>query len=513
MRNIKRTLSIFVAAVMMLSLQIPAFAAVEDTGFSDVAADAWYAEAVMYCREHGWMNGTTTTTFAPEDSLTRAMLVTILYRSAGSPSVTGNDSFTDTVEGAYYADAVVWASQQELIAGYGDGQFGTNDPVTRQQMAVILWRYAGSPETAEAASFSDAASAASYAVPALAWASANGIVRPVSGNTFAPSQEATRAQAASALMNYSQSQTANQPSAPADSSRTLVAYFSRTGENYGVGVIEKGNTEIVAEMIAEQTGADLFHIETVTPYPDDYDECTAVAQRERQENARPELTATVENMDSYDTVFLGYPIWYGDMPMAVYTFLESYDWSGKTIIPFSTHAGSGLGGTESRIASACPNAELLSGFTISGQTAQNDREAANRAVSEWLDTIEVPGESGTTAITMTVGDTVITAELSDSQTTRDFLALLPRTVTLSRYGDREYYGNPGGTLSTEGEAIPDFENGDVTFYPPSGNLAIFFGNEDTSNQANLIRMGKITSDLSVFENFPQSIEMQIAVAE
>ncbi len=509
MRNLKRILSVFLAFATILSLNIPAFAAVEDTGFSDVAADDWYAEAVMYCREHGWMNGTTTTTFAPEDSLTRAMLVTILYRSAGSTTVTGNDSFTDTVEGAYYADAVVWASQQELIAGYGDGRFGTNDPVTRQQMTVIIWRCAGSPEVTEAAAFSDAATAAAYAVPAVAWASSSGIILPVSGDIFAPTQNATRAQAASALMNYSQSQ----PSAPTDSSRTLVAYFSRAGENYGVGVIEKGNTEIVAEIIAEQAGGDLFEIETVTPYPDDYDECTAVARREQQENARPELTATVENMDAYDTVYLGYPIWYGDMPMAVYTFLESYDWNGKTIIPFSTHAGSGLGSSEAHIASACSDAQIRDGFTISGTTAQNDRDAARRAVREWLGTPEASSsESGTTAITMTVGDTVITAELSDSQTTRDFLALLPRTVTLSRYGDREYYGNPGGTLSTEGEAIPDFENGDVTFYPPSGNLAIFFGNENTSNQANLIRMGKITSELSVFENFPQTIEMQISVA-
>ena len=93
-------------------------------------------------------------------------------------------------------------------------------------------------------------------------------------------------------------------------------------------------------------------------------------------------------MDAYDTVYLGYPIWYGDMPMAVYTFLESYDWNGKTIIPFSTHAGSGLAGTESRIASACSGAELRDGFTISGQTAQNDRDTTRRSVLEWLDSIE-----------------------------------------------------------------------------------------------------------------------------
>lgn len=388
MKNIKHILGLLMAFAMVLSLHIPALAAVDDTGFSDVAADAWYAEAVMYCREHGLMNGTTDTTFEPEASLTRAMLVTILYRSAGSPAVTGEDSFTDTVEGAYYEDAVVWASQQDLIGGYGDGRFGTNEPITRQQMTAIFWRYAGSPEPTAEATFSDAASAAAYAASAVAWASANGVVCPVSGDVFAPEQNATRAQAASALMNYAQltSSDQNQPFTPTDSGRVLIAYFSRASENYGVGVIEKGNTEIVAEMIAEQTGGDIFHIETVTPYPEDYDECTTVARREQDENARPELASSVENMDDYDTIYLGYPIWWGDMPMAVYTFLESHDWSGKTIIPFSTHAGSGLSGTEARIVSACPGAKLRSGFTIAGQTAQNDREATRQAVLEWLET-------------------------------------------------------------------------------------------------------------------------------
>ena len=125
----------------------------------------------------------------------------------------------------------------------------------------------------------------------------------------------------------------------------LIAYFSHTGENYNVGVIEKGNTHIVADMIAEETGGDLFEIATVNPYPDTYEECTEVAMQEQRENARPELTAQVENMEQYDTVYLGYPIWWGELPMAVYTFLESYDFSGKTIVPFCTHEGSGLAGT------------------------------------------------------------------------------------------------------------------------------------------------------------------------
>ena len=144
----------------------------------------------------------------------------------------------------------------------------TNDPITRQDMTVIFWRYAGRPETTETSAFGDADTAAPYAASALAWANVSGVVLPVSGDTFAPGQEAIRAQAASALMNFALSQD-SAPAAPveptestdtADNSRILVAYFSRTGENYGVGVIAKGNTEIVAEMIAKQTGGELFHI-------------------------------------------------------------------------------------------------------------------------------------------------------------------------------------------------------------------------------------------------------------
>ena len=168
-------------------------------------------------------------------------------------------------------------------------------------------------------------------------------------------------------------------------SKALVAYFSRAGENYGVGVVEKGNTEIIAGMIADDVGADTFRIQTVTAYPESYDECTAVAKQERDQGARPELAAAVANMDDYDVIYLGYPIWYGDMPMAIYTFLESYDFTGKTIYPFCTHAGSGLADTVSSIQAACSGAAVLEGLAIAGTTAQNDRDAAEELMDIWLD--------------------------------------------------------------------------------------------------------------------------------
>lgn len=166
--------------------------------------------------------------------------------------------------------------------------------------------------------------------------------------------------------------------------KILVAYFSRTGEEYAIGNITKGNTAIVAEYIAQKTGADTFEVKPATPYPDEYEACTEIAKQELESNARPAFAANVDNLAQYDTIFLGYPIWWGALPRVMMTFLEANDFSGKTIIPFCTHGGSGLAGTEREIADACPNAKVLSGLAIVGKTAQNDFPAAQKDVDAWL---------------------------------------------------------------------------------------------------------------------------------
>ena len=188
--------------MMALSLTVTASAAVSDTGFSDVDSSAWYAEAVVYCQEHQLMAGTGNDRFAPESNLTRAQLATVLYRIEGNPAVTGTDAFTDTLDGAWYSDAVLWASQQELVSGYGGGRFGPDDPVSREQMTTILWRYAGSPNADGANSFTDQDTIAAYARAAVDWSSSNSIIRPMSDGTFSPKSNATRAQVADALMNF-----------------------------------------------------------------------------------------------------------------------------------------------------------------------------------------------------------------------------------------------------------------------------------------------------------------------
>ena len=166
--------------------------------------------------------------------------------------------------------------------------------------------------------------------------------------------------------------------------KSLVVYYSRTGENYAVGNIAEGNTAIVAKMIAERTGADFFEIGTVKEYAADYMECTEEAKRELREDARPEITGAVEDFGQYGTVYVGYPIWWGVPPMAVFTFIEKHDWAGKTVHPFATHEGSGLGSSVRALRKAMPGAVVEDGLAIQGQTAQNDRKAAARAVDRWL---------------------------------------------------------------------------------------------------------------------------------
>lgn len=168
----------------------------------------------------------------------------------------------------------------------------------------------------------------------------------------------------------------------------LVAYFSRKGQNYVNGKIVNlsiGNTEVVANMIQKITGSGIFQIESVKTYPADYTEATEVAKAELNANARPELTTHVENMDSCDVIFLGYPIWWGTFPAPVRTFLSEYDFSGKTIVPFCTHEGSGLGHSEQNIKKLCPKAKVLNGIAIHGA----DAGSANTKISEWLKKINI----------------------------------------------------------------------------------------------------------------------------
>ena len=157
----------------------------------------------------------------------------------------------------------------------------------------------------------------------------------------------------------------------------LIAFYSRAGENYFGGAyrrISVGNTEKAAEMLAGLTGGELYKIEQAQPYSEDYRACVAEAKADWQKNARPELLHLPANLDAYDEIYLGYPNYCGTMPMAVYSFLEHYDLTGKTIHPFCTHEGSGMSGTEGKIAQTCPGATVCKGLAIHGAHIEDSRK-------------------------------------------------------------------------------------------------------------------------------------------
>ncbi|MEN6319389.1 MAG: flavodoxin [Syntrophaceae bacterium] len=156
---------------------------------------------------------------------------------------------------------------------------------------------------------------------------------------------------------------------PSGTKKILVAYFSHSG-----------NTREIANQIHKSVGSDIFEIQAVKPYPSDYDAVVEQAKQELESGYKPELKTKIENIKSYDLVFIGYPNWWGTFPAPVRTFLSEYDFSGKTIVPFCTHGGSGLGGSVADISKLCPKSTILDGIAVWGRNAKT----AQNEISEWL---------------------------------------------------------------------------------------------------------------------------------
>lgn len=168
-----------------------------------------------------------------------------------------------------------------------------------------------------------------------------------------------------------------------DRVKKLVIYYSRTGENYVNGTIKvlaKGNTEVAAEMIQKLTGADLFKIEQLQPYSDNYNECIEEAKRDQRNAARPELKKMLQDVGEYDVIYIGYPNYWSTMPMAVFTLLDSVDFTGKTIKPFCTHEGSGMGSSERDLKKYAKGAMVEKGLAIHGASVTK----AEEMIKAWI---------------------------------------------------------------------------------------------------------------------------------
>ena len=179
-----------------------------------------------------------------------------------------------------------------------------------------------------------------------------------------------------------------------DESKALIIYFSRAGENYSVGTVDKGNTELIVDYLTEVTKIKSFKIVPETEYPINYDETVEIAKKEKNSNTRPKIKNPLSSISEYDVILLGYPIWHGNLPNIVMTQLESLDFEGKTIYPFNTHEGSGVGFSINDIKKSAPKADVKEGFPLKGQYARKDD--SKKDINEWLKdklNITVPNKS------------------------------------------------------------------------------------------------------------------------
>lgn len=310
--------------------------------------------------------------------------------------------------------------------------------------------------------------------------------------------------------------------------KTLIAYFSLWGnvdDPEGIDATTSasivisnsrfGTTEYVARMIREEAGGDLYLIETVKPYPADFQ---AVINQNHEETANgilPELKGSSLELSGYDTVFLGYPVWATDVPQAIRSFLEQNDLSGKTVIPFCTHDGYGAGRSYSTVREVS-GADTLSGLAIEAKDVPN----AKGTVTAWLESIGVfggqssPTETEETPIKITVGDVTLDGVLYDTALAREIREQFPLTISMSGFGGREYYGGVDFYPTNLEGGQRNFENGQITYCEAHHNMAIFYAQTDNPTlSVDVIPIGKVNSDLGVFDTLGSREEITFSLAE
>lgn len=276
--------------------------------------------------------------------------------------------------------------------------------------------------------------------------------------------------------------------------RTLVTFFSNTG-----------NTKEVAELIAEYTGGDLNEIRRTVPYENLREE----AKVDIDDGVRPEITADITDISAYDTIFVGFPIWWDEAPAMIATFLENGDFSGKTIVPFCTSASDTIENSLHIFGELCPDAVIADGLTA------NDTEE----IGPWLQQLgyEVSVVSEGTPITITAGGQVFEAVLDDSETAAAFADMLPMTLSMQRVGgDREFYGGMDSALPYDSTDVQTaFENGDIAFWLGGDGLCLLYNNqvENPEISAGIIVFGKITSDLSGFFDMDDHLDVVIEIEQ
>ena len=314
-----------------------------------------------------------------------------------------------------------------------------------------------------------------------------------------------------------------QPEEPGSGQRggnILVAYFSWADNAVladdvdGVSsssVTPPGNVQQLAGWVQEETGGSLFSIQVTDPYPSGWDECLARANQERRDNARPELVAQVENLDQYDTVFLGYPNWWDDVPMAVLTFLEQNDLSGKQVYLFCSHGTGGLARNVERIT------EAAAGASISGNIFdcyEREASASQADIQAWVRELGYGGndpmETNQTARQIQVqfgGNTVIYA-LNSSAAATSLYEQLPLTIQVEDYSTNEKIFYPPQRLDTTDTPLAQAGTGTLAYFEPWGDVVFFYG--DYNQHPSLYELGQVVSGGELVSQMSGTITIDIA---
>ncbi len=293
--------------------------------------------------------------------------------------------------------------------------------------------------------------------------------------------------------------TQKNPDATPETNKILVVYYSLTN-----------TTEGIAKRLQEKTGGDLYQIETVKTYPENMYAASDEAKQERESGKLPELAGDLPNVSDYDLILIGGPVWSGTLASPLMSFLRQVDLTGRTVAPFWTDAGN-PGDYAANFEAMAVGEQLRNGLGLS-RVSSYEETALNQELDNWLASLGIAGSVKSSAkgtnITMTVGETVITATLNNSEAAQEFVASLPQTVSLTRYGEHEYYGKLAQPLAETSPLQTGYEVGDLAYWTPGDMFVVYFDEPEKAPEG-LMMLGKVTSDISVFDKMGNPEKMKI----
>lgn len=305
-------------------------------------------------------------------------------------------------------------------------------------------------------------------------------------------------------------------------SKVLIAYFSLYGNvdydedadaSTSASIViddnqRLGTTEYVADIIQNKTGGTQYLIETDEKYSNDFQTVIDQNHREQNQDTLPQISGHDIQIDEYDVIFIGYPVWSSGIPQVIRSFMEKYDLSEKTVIPFCTHNGYGSGNSYDEIQQYSKSKNMLEGIAIDSQEILESESQ----IEEWLNSLDLNINNGSQEISIQIGDYQLVGQLNDSQMAQQLKTMLPLTVSMINYGNREFYGTIDTTIEIQGSGQLFFENGDITYCPTNNSLAIFYSQSDNPNLTmEVYVIGKVTSDLERFHELSSREDITFAL--